>query len=287
MPICKKYLQNRGDIGEKLCYNRDNFEERKFDGLNPSYLVEFDATMRRRLLLGFVWRFLLLTLLYSVVCTPIQLWLTSDILLQNTVLPTVMDLLMSVLNFAFYWIVFAYLLYSVARFHPRTGGIFMAIFAGLGFLRYAIAQAMAYWILHDVFLWTHVRDLALYVLFDCLMAGAVLWLVTYKDRQTIRDGGLLAQIPLTRLFDFKKSISLLIAISAAIPSAIHLITRLIYDFSALGGLPTSFFDLIWVLVGYLSELVFALVGYMVIVMLVNSCFMREAKAKLNFENTTL
>ena len=255
--------------------------------MKTSDLNSFDRMMKQRLLIALAAWSVFLTLLYSAVCTPIQLWITGDILLRDTLLPTVLDLVVSVLNFAFYWVSFAYLVYGASRFGTRTGCVLLAIFAGASLLRYLISQLMTYWVMHDVFSWTHLRDAVLFVLFDCLMFAIALWLVTVKNRQTARSGGLMTQMPLARLFDFGKPLARVILIVAAIPSLVHLITRLIYDLSVLGGIPTTLFDVIWILVGYVSELVFALVGYMVIVVILNSRFVSDAKSKLNFENTTL
>ena len=255
--------------------------------MKPSELNCFDRIICRRFLRAFAAWSLLLTLLYSAVCTPIQLWITGDILLRDTLLPTVLDLLVSVLHFAFYWVSFAYLIYTVSRYGVRAGGLLMAIFTGFALMRYAISQLMTYWVMNDVFEWLHLRDMVIYVLLDCLMLAVAFWLIVTKNRQTARGGGLMVQMPLSRLFDFSKPLARVIALIAAIPSLLHLITRLIFDLSVLGGMPTTWFDLIWVLIGYLSELIFALIGYVVIVLILNSQFVNEKKAKLNFENTTL
>ena len=212
---------------------------------------------------------------YSAVCTPLLLWVTGDILISGTIMPTLLDLVMSALNFAVYWIAFAYLFYTVSRFGTRSVGALFGVYVGASAFRYVVAQLMTYWVLRESFAWVQVIDLLTYVALDALMLLAA-WLLTVRAaRRVSEDGGLSARLPMERLFDFKNAAIRTVAWLAAIPSAVHLLTRLIYDFSILGGVPSGLLDWIWVIFGYLSEVIFALIGHMVIVLTVNAHALKD------------
>jgi predicted membrane protein len=50
-----------------------------------------------------------------------------------------------------------------------------------------------------------------------------------------------------------------------------------YDFHL--GAPTGFSDLLWMILYYLSDVVGALIGYLVMVLLLNRFFLQELRAK--------
>ena len=67
-----------------------------------------------------------------------------------------------------------------------------------------------------------------------------------------------------------------------IPSALMLISRVIYDVS-LGG-AAGLGDLLWMITYYASDIVSIFVGYFVILLLVNRLYLREETAKSNYES---
>jgi hypothetical protein len=240
----------------------------------------FEATARRMLWRKYALWIFLIAAVYALICTPLLMWTTSDILLSDTILPTVLDLVISVLDFCFYWISFAYLFYGICRLGARRASGLIGIYMGASLFRYVVAQIMTYWILMESFAVSQILDLLTYLLLDALQIGAVLWITVKRDRRESLGGGLIKLIPIDHLFGRENPAAPTIMWIAAIPSAMHLLTRLIYDFSILGGLPSNLLDWIWVIVGYASEFLFAFIGYMVIVLLVNSIFLKEMQEKI-------
>ena len=227
-----------------------------------------------------LWIFLIAGI-YALVCTPLLMWATSDILLNETLLPTVLDLVISALDFCFYWLSFAYLFYGVCRFGAKPASKLIGVYMGASLFRYVVAQLMTYWILMESFAISQILDMLTYLLLDALQIGVVLWITVKRDRRESLGGGLIRLLPTERLLGAKSPAASAMAWIAAIPSAMHLLTRLIYDLSPLGGLPTYVLDWIWVIIGYVSEFVFAFIGYMVIVLVVNAMLLREMREKVN------
>jgi histidyl-tRNA synthetase len=52
----------------------------------------------------------------AVVCTPISIWLSSDVIFSDTALPQVWDVVLAISQFAFYWAAFSFLIYLSAEY---------------------------------------------------------------------------------------------------------------------------------------------------------------------------
>jgi len=65
-----------------------------------------------------------IVLFYAAICTPVNIWINSDILIAETLFPTVWDFVIELVNYAFYWSAFSYLLYIFFRFETRQTTLF-------------------------------------------------------------------------------------------------------------------------------------------------------------------
>ena len=72
------------------------------------------------------------------------------------------------------------------------------------------------------------------------------------------------------------------AFLALIPSVIHLITRVIYDIWE-GYVPHDGGDLLWMILGYLSEIIGFMAGYFVIILIINHLHMKAKKTEMLYE----
>ena len=249
---------------------------------------------KRKLLVRFSLSLLILTFLYASVCTPIYLWAVSDILIADTVFPLLWDVVMSLLNYAFYWIAFSQLLYSVFRlgWHHTIPMVF--IYSGIVVFRY-LANTVAnivmngwsndFWnysfpyVLTDIGLDLAVLAVALIIIYSVTKR---LPIDTEKERtQTI---GL--QFPIIKLFDFHKKLTLIAFLLALVPASVQLISRMIYDISLVGS-AQGIADLLWMIVFYVSDLASVFIGYLIMVLLLGQYRQSELKIEKELEATEL
>ena len=214
-----------------------------------------------------------IALFYAVVCTPLSLLVSSDILLADTVLPLLMDVLMLLCNYLFYWIACRPIL---------------AVYAGAVFFRYFANMTAGFFVIGfptgNEFLKLHLPYLLIDIVLDLLLITLVAFLVCkFKKKQ--KDFTPEKVFPITRLFDWDSAFLRSTLLVAAIPAAVQLISRVIYDISY--GAPTSTVDLLWMIIYYVSDIANVLIGYLVIVLILNRLHLSEEKARLEYDSTTV
>ena len=230
-----------------------------------------------------------IALLYALVLTPLNLFLTSDILLADTVLPLLCDVLMLVCNYAFYWIAFTYILYRNYRFGTGECKPLFVIYTITVLLRYIVCQLATYVTLGFPRLESFFKDdfiyLVINVLLDFLMLLGAVLLMNYLRKRWETQSTMLSALPTERLFQKEVPLLRVLLCIAAIPAGVQLLTRLIYDVSY--GLPKDLPDLLWMIVYYLSDIIFVLIGYLVSVLLINRLFLDEETARIEFDSTSV
>ena len=229
-----------------------------------------------------------ISLFYAVVCTPISLLVSSDILLSDTALPLLLDVLMLLCNYLFYWIAFSVTLYGIYR----TGlgackGVF-AVYACAVLFRYSANMTAGFFVIgfptSDVFFRKHFPYLLIDIVLDLVLIALVAFVVC-KIQKKQKDFAMEKAFPIVKLFDRKSMFLHSVICVAAIPAAVQLISRVIYDISY--GAPTSIIDLLWMIVSYASDVANLFIGYLVIVLLLNRLHLREAKAQLDYHSATV
>lgn len=241
-----------------------------------------------------------LTLFYAAVCTPLYLLFSSNILFEDSVLPLLWDVLMGACNYLFYWGSFAFLLFLGARYSLRQCKAFFAVYAGAVLFRYT-ANLLASFLVMGFPTWSTFASSDLpYLLFDVvmdlvLMSLAVLafHLIVDQTPLNIAANGSLMQAEedvdcprlqlwcdAQKLYDKSNALHRTAVWMGLIPAGLKMITRIIYDISY--GAPTDGVDLMWMIVYYVIDILCAVVGYLVILFLLNHLLSRfydgEARA---------
>ncbi len=232
-----------------------------------------------------------LTLFYAVVCTPLYLYFSSDILFDGTVIPLLWDVLMGACNYLFYWGSFAFLLFLGARYSLGRCKAFFAVYAGAVLFRYSANLLAGYLVLGfptlSAFISSDLPELLFCIGMDLvLMAFAVLafHLIVDKTPLKIATEGDLTQTEVTeesrvrlwcdsqKLYDKSNALHQTAVWMGLIPAAIQLLNRIRYDIFY--GAPTDALDLMWMIVYYVGDVLCALIGYLVILLLLNSLLAR-------------
>ncbi len=232
---------------------------------------------------------------YVAICIPLLSWMNTDVLFVDTVWPLVLDLVMLLCDYAFYWITIAILIYSVYRFGLKKSGPLFGIYLGVVLLRHIASPFVSYLSMgeavprFDEFVSSDLIVIAVNVILELLMVLGVTLLIYHLGNRWGRPtpASMLSHLPIQKLFDRQNPIARVAFFCSILPAGIHMVTRLIYDFSALGGLPTYSLGWLDIILGYLSDLLFVLVGYFVATLLLNSFLLSEEKARMEFDSASL
>ena len=235
-----------------------------------------------------------IVLFYAIVCTPVYLWVSSDVLLADSVFPLIWDTLMSVCNYLFYWIALSSILYALIRYGIGECKPFFLSIGILSVLRYFTNHIAGCFVtgfqsINDFFSY-YLPYILFDVAFDLVLMTIVIVLmhVTFKEHLSIgakeeeRTSFLSARLPLENLFDWKNPIGKAALFAAWVPAAFKILSRLIYDFSY--GAPTGLSDLLWMITFYVFDVLSVLIGYVVLIWLVHRSYMNDLKAKSEFES---
>lgn len=233
-------------------------------------------------------RLLILSLIYSAGIMPLLNLVNTNVLYSETVLSPVLDLVLLVCNYFIYWIAFSYLLYGIARFGFTACKGMVWIFVGISFLRPAVGFLMSYWMGLDALDVLDVRDFLVSGVVDCLQLALAVWIINRTDRRLVAKHKLIAHLPLPGLFTRQNPVPIVIAKLAVVPAALYMATRVIYDLTAVFvSAPETMWEYLWMFMGYFSDVVFAFVGYLVMVLLVNSIVLAEERAEIEYEDSVL
>lgn len=250
----------------------------------------FEGYRRKKLTVRLAICLFAIALFYAAVCTPIARFVASDVLLANTVLPSVIDIVILFFNYSFYWISFGFLVYAIHRLGAKSCAPLFAVYGGAVVFRYLANQMADFCVFGFPSINDFFSDYLPYSLLDMLldviqMTLAVLLThhIQRISKEMQRDA--LKELPLTGLFDLKKYISRNALFVAMIPAAFKLISRLIYD--AWYGAPRGLGELLWMIVSYFSDIACIMIGYAVIVLLLNRCRLDEIKAKNEYDRELL
>ena len=247
----------------------------------------FDREQRARLESRFLGILLALVALSAVLLTPLSVWSSTDVLLSDTVLPLAMDFLLEIANYVFFWISFATVLYTVYRYGLGASFGVCKLYAGAVLVRYLAYLFAGYVVLgfptRFADAWQDdVVYLLLDVLMDYLQMGVIL-LFSYRwmerSRRTRRLGtpAYPDWLPYRRAFAWRENPLLrTVAVSALLPALIRFFSRVIYDLSL--GAAATLGELLWQIFSYSSDVVYMLVGYLVMLLLLNAQFLRDTKA---------
>jgi hypothetical protein len=246
----------------------------------------FESSRQQLLQKKLTARLLILSLVYSAVLMPLLNLVNSNVLYSATILSPVLDLVLLVCNYFIYWMAFAYLLYGIARFGLSACKGMAWIFVGVSFLRPALGFLMTYWMGLDALDLLDLRDFLVSGAVDCLQLVLAIAIVNRTDKNLVAKHKLIVHMPLAGLFVRQNPVVPVIVKLAAVPAALYMATRVIYDLTAVFvSAPETMWEYLWMFMGYFSDRLFAFVGYMIIVLLLNSIVLSEERALMEYEES--
>ena len=227
---------------------------------------------------------LALTFLYAIVCVPISIVTQTDAVVMDSAFPLIWETLMQVLNYIFYWISFAYLMYFVFSFGIGESKDFFVAYGLTVCLRYGLNQFVTSYLYGfpsvDEFVSNSLGELLTFIVLDIIQLLIALWIVYLIARYGVR---LKQYMPFDRLFNFQNPLVKTAFKLAWIPAAIMLLQRIVYDLGfvkEVSGTGSVFLGILGILIFYLADLLCVLLGHFVILLFLNKFFMRDEKARL-------
>ncbi len=250
----------------------------------------FEQTQKKKLTFRAAVLLFGIALFYAAVCTPLYLVMSSDILWAQTPLPMLLDVIMTLANYCFYWIAFAYAVYVIYRFDLGSAIPMLAVYAGASVFQYSANLLSGYFVIGFPSWEDFASDELPYLILNAflnlvLMAIAVGLAFLLEKKQCAGEKRLTEALPLCKLFSFQKGIWRAAWVIACVPAAAQLLSRVRYDLSY--GAPRGWLDLIWMIVYYCSDVLNVLIGYLVIVWVWNQISVKETEAKTSFDSASV
>ncbi len=226
---------------------------------------------------------------YACICTPIYLWTTSNILVQQTVFPIIWDYVMMAVNYLFFWVGFSAVIYATFSYGLVTLKQLLPLYGLAALVRYFANLLASYFVMgfptaEDFFtltLWFTLLD----VLLDCVLMGVVVLIVymLLKKRVHAPDAcyHLKDYLPYQSTFALSNPLCRAAFLASLLPSAIRLLSRVRYDLYI--GSAQSRVDLIWQIVSYASDVLLAPIGYLVMLLLINRMYLLHEEAHARYE----
>ncbi len=211
-----------------------------------------------------------LSILFFAVCTPISIWASGDVLIAESIFPTVWDLFQSFVQFLVYWVVTVFLsLLMIRTASVRSCLPLLGWYAATAVLRIGGSLILGSFITADGFgsdafsdnVWYALLDLLL----DFILVGLVLltlYLLIFR-KSTVKSDDF--HLPPNSFFKQPTRLHVAVAAAVAIPSVIRLIGRIRYDIDF--GAPQNTADLLWMVFYYLADLISVLIGYLTVLLL--------------------
>ena len=251
-------------------------------------LSSLQSTQKKKTLKGYWITILALTFFYAVICVPISIVTQTNAVVIDSMLPVIWETLMQILNYVFYWISFAYLMYFIFSFGIGECKDFFVAYGLTVCLRYGLNQFVTSSLYGfpsvDEFVSNSLGEMVFFIIMDIIQMAIAVWIAYLLARH-----GLVLKhfMPFKKLFDFGNPLIKTAFKLALIPAVIMLLQRSIYDLGYVMALPEGVavtVGILGILAFYLLDLLCAFIGHFVILLLLNKFFMRDEKARFLAES---
>ncbi len=236
-----------------------------------------DSSKRKQLIGGLV--LLGLSLFLATIGTILTIVINSDISLSETILPSIWDLLLAFMQFVFYWICIFLFVSGVLEKGIRGFSPLWIWFLGSSFVRAFGNMLVSYFMNMDSFDSDTFIENVFYSSQEILMDIGFFLLIFLILYLTIIRKSTEKNENFQSLSLFKKPfsvINLAVLLSVLIPSLFRVISRIRYDIFF--GAPQNSADIIWMIIYYLLDVLMLLVGYLIVISLLNrlhKCFGKD------------
>ena len=229
---------------------------------------------------------LALAMFYALICTPVYILSSTNIMISTTAFPIIWDFVQYLVQFSYFWIAFAFVIYLSVRYSMKDAKMLLLIFAGCSAGRYFLSLLVGYAMLAGSSGWDALSSDLLYMLLDILgdwlqMGLAVLLVYLFVMRKKKSDQAISLHFP--SLLCFSSPVLLCVLCVSFLPSISSLLSRVNYDLFF--GAPQSAADLLWMIFYYCGDVLSGVIGYLVIFLLITQLYLKDEEAKLRDKQT--
>ncbi len=218
----------------------------------------------------------------AVICTPISIWLSSDVIFSDTALPQIWDVVLAISQFAFYWAAFSFLIYLCAEYGLENNRGLLKSYALCVAVRYPLSLLVGCLMLGWSDFGGNILTTIFNMVFDCLQLLIVIWIITkWFGKKKLKNGAEISD----RFFNFKLPTQRALFFATLLSCVIRIITRIIYDLFI--GEAQGLIDLIGIIVFYLFDVLIFFIAYLLALMLVGRLRLNDQLAKEKFESDTV
>ena len=237
--------------------------------------ITHNITAKKRLLRILIVSCITLFSLYCFILAPLYTYLSSDVLFMDTIIPTLLDFVIGLVDILAYTVCFATVIYSIYLFSLKASKGFIITVAIAIFLKYTANFFMTL-ILDGAIEINDISSVFIYYVLDMIWL-TVITLATnkilrgYYERRasvgkaaanlSIKLGDEYEVFPFKKLIDKNNPLHRSALVMAILMGTVHMLTRIIYDLFI--GLPTSLADALWMVTYYLSDIVSAFIMYVI------------------------
>lgn len=251
----------------------------------------FDQMQRTRRLRQYILFLSAVVLFHSVVYYPVYLFLASDVAWKSSIVFFLWTEIAEPLSvYLFFWGSFAYLLYAGIRFSPHSAIPYLVAYGAGSVLRYAL-QNVCFIFMMGLPSWQRSFSLPAVlwnILLDFLIMGVVYFFFLLLMRKLRGDGKPAIEVcfPLEGFFNFGNVLAKVAVAAAVIPSAARLATRVYYDIRTIafeGRAPSGAPEIFLMITYYVTDILTALLGYLIIFMMLSSFHLSDVRARMHFD----
>ncbi len=245
-----------------------------------------DHERKRTVRLG-MWWLIGIVLFDSVVCTFISHWANSDILISDSVFPSIWAMIQPIVQLSFYWIAFAFFLFLSTTYTLKGSCSFLLIYLACICGRYLVSWGVGALMLKTPLdlatISEDVHYLLIEILGDSLQMGlTVLFSVLILKVHQIKDE---ISMPLDgKFFRFSDPFLRCMLFSAMIPGVLLIITQIHTDIFI--GAASDLIDLLWIIFYYAADIAVIFFGYLAIYLIMSHLTLK-AKERTPHDSETV
>lgn len=187
--------------------------------------------------------------IYSYAMLPLYVYLCNDVIYVDTILPTLLETVYTILELSVFVTAFAYITYYTIKHSLKGARYFIFVYIGATLFKYMSNYAVTS-IMEGGFSLLSLRNVGILILIELFQLGVLLFcLKTIRDEcSEALDGGR-SCFPFKKLFDLDNPMQRSAFFGALTICVLRVLTRIVYDITL--GMPDSILEVL-VMVGYYS-----------------------------------
>lgn len=253
--------------------------------------------LRNRLFTALTVWGLVFSLVFAFVLSPLITFANNDGTINY--LPDILELAQWIFNLLTFFVCYALTVFAVYRFGASQYWVFILVFSLATVVKYLSNVVSAFFVFGVVPSGGELFEQTQIVVFNTsiellqfafIVISSVAIISRFKRLSEIAERGAkkigIDYDSRSKVFPFKSLVSTKnplqysALIAALIVSAFMITNRLVYDFSM--GLPVDLVDGLWMAAGYISDILFGVIGYLIMIVIFNRCDTLDIKYRVKF-----